>query len=396
MTARLLAVDDALAIVAAEVTALGSEQVAIADAHGRYLSEQLLAPFDLPPFTNSAMDGFAVRAAETPGTLRIIGESAAGLPFAGSLSAGEAVRISTGAVMPAGADAVAIVEQVSVDGDELCVPDAIAVDKHLRQAGSDTRRGSVVMAAGLRIGSAQIGAAAALGITHLSVGKRPTVAVIPTGSELTPAGQPLSAGAIYDSNGPMLQSLIAQSGGIPTLVAAPRDNADATRHALAQALSHDLVITTGGVSVGPHDIVREIQSELGVAELFWGVKLRPGKPLSFGMHGRTLVFGVPGNPVSTLVCFELFVRPALEALQGACDSRPRFQTRVLSQDVQPNSERDEMVRVVLTDDGRVTPLQGQMSHQLTVSAQAAGLIWIPLGDALLPAGSSVSYLPLRG
>jgi molybdopterin molybdotransferase len=396
MTVRLLAVNDALAIVAAEVHPLGSERVAIADAHGRYLNEPLLAPFDLPPFTNSAMDGFAVRAADTPGTLHIIGESAAGTPFSGSVCAGDAVRISTGAVMPAGADAVAIVEQVSIDGSELGVPDAIAVDTHVRHAGSDTLRGSVVMASGLRIRSAQIGAAAALGATRLSVGKRPTVAVIPTGTELTAAGQPLAPGGIYDSNGPMLRSLITQAGGIPTMIPAPNDSADATRHALAQALAHDLVITTGGVSVGPHDIVREVEAELGVAELFWGVKLRPGKPLSFGVHERTLVFGVPGNPVSALVCFELFVRPALESLQGASDSRPPFQTRVLAQDVQPNSERDEMVRVVLTEDGRAAPLHGQMSHQLTVSAQATGLVWVPLGDALLPAGSMVSYLPLRG
>jgi molybdopterin molybdotransferase len=396
MTRRMLTVEEAQATIAAAARPLGSEELAIEEAHRRILSEPISAAFDLPPFTNSAMDGFAVRATDTPATLRIVGESAAGRPFAGEVLEGQAVRISTGAALPAGADAVAIVERVSVNGDALTVPDAVSLDQNVRHAGSDTASGAVIIEAGTRFGSAQIGAAAAFGIARVRVGVRPTVAIIPTGSELTAPGQPLPPGGIYDSNGPMLRALVSEAGGTPTMILPPRDTSDAVRHALAQAFNHDLVITTGGVSVGPHDVVREVAAELGVTEHFWGVKLRPGKPLSFGHHARSLVFGIPGNPVSTLVCFELFVRPVLEAMQGVSDAHPRFEPRILAEDVQPNRERDEMVRVLIGGDGCLTPLRGQMSHQLATSAKATGLAWIPLGDTALAAGSTVRYLALRG
>ena len=311
-----ITIERAIAHVAAHAAPLAHESVALEDAYGRFLATDVHAPIALPSFPNSAMDGFAVHADEAPGTLRIIGESAAGVPFAGVVGAGEAVAISTGAVVPNGTDGIAPVEIASVSGDQVRINASVTRGEYLRAQGSDVQAGDLLLCAGTRIGPAQVGALAAVGLNAVTCHRRPRVAVLATGSELREPGQPLDPGEIYNSNGPMLRVALRSAGVNVTEIPVAVDTVAAHREALVRALEHDAVISTGGVSVGPHDLVREVERQLGVTEVFWRVAMRPGKPVTFGTRGRSLVFGLPGNPVSTLVCFELFVRPALMALQG--------------------------------------------------------------------------------
>ncbi len=395
---RLLSIDEALALVAAQVSALPAESVELDDAYGRFLAEGMHAEIDLPPFPNSAMDGFALHAADTPGSLGIVGESAAGRPYRGAVESGQAIAISTGAVVPSDADAVVPVEDVTVSDGRLEVPAAVPTAEHVRGTGSDVRRGEPLLGAGTRIGPAQIGAAAAVGLRSLPCHRRPRVAILTTGSELRAPGEKLGEGEIFDANGPMLRAALRTAGALVVQIPAAADTAEAHRVALEQALEHDVVITSGGVSVGDHDLVREVGRELGIRELFWRVALRPGKPLSFGVRERTLVFGLPGNPVSTLVCFELFVRPALLASQGARHFQPAFADGALGVAVRQNPRRDDLIRVRVARTGGLpvlTPVPGQQSHQIAVTAGADALARIPAGSGELPAGAEVAYLPIH-
>jgi molybdopterin molybdotransferase len=398
-------IERALALIAAEIRPLGTEAVALQGALGRVLAEALTAEIDLPSFPGSAMDGYALRAADTPGALRLVGESAAGSPHAAPLAPGAAVTISTGAVVPTGADTILPVEEAVVEDGRLILSGAVAVGNHVRAAGSDVVAGAPLMAAGRRVGPAQIGAAAAVGLRELPCRRTPRVAILPTGSELRAPGEALREGEIYDSNGPMLQAALQTAGAEAVRIAAAADTPEAHRDALARALEHDVVITTGGVSVGVHDLVRASGEALGVREVFWRVALRPGKPMWFGVRDAVLVFGLPGNPVSALVCFELFVRPALTALQGG-EFRPGFRTGVLAAAARRNPERDDLIRVRISGADRsgedspdpgapaLAPISGQQSHQIAVIAAADGLARIPAGTGELPAGSSVAFLSL--
>lgn len=402
--AELLTIEEALARIAAQIVPLPAEDVPLEQTSRRILAAPLLAALDLPPFTNAAMDGYALRAADTPGQLRVVGESAAGAPFEGRVQPGEAVTISTGAAMPDGADAVAPIEIVDVidqgnDAREIALRRVLAERENVRLSGSDVHAGAEVLTAGSRIGAGQIGAAASIGARSLSCGARPRVAVLTTGTELAAPGTILGPGQIYDSNGPMLRCALEGAGALATIIPAAADTVQAHRTALVQALDYDVLLTTGGVSVGEHDIVRAVERELGVEEVFWRIAMRPGKPLSFGVRerdrGRTLVFGLPGNPVSALVCFELFVHPALLALQGVPHVRPAFRSVTLGADIRRNRERDDLIRVALDkDDSTVHPLSGQQSHQVAVCARADGVARIPRGEGELTAGTSVSFLAL--
>jgi molybdopterin molybdotransferase len=391
-----LAIGDALDLVLSRVRPLAGESVPIGAAAGRVLAEPAAALVDLPPFDSSAMDGYAVRADDTPGQLRVVGHSAAGTPFGGALSAGEAVGISTGAEVPRGADAVVPVELVREQG-ELIETDAVAVGAHIRGRGGDVSAGELVAAAGVRLGAPEVGALAAAGLAEVVCVRRPTVAVLATGSELRAPGEPLAPGEIYESNSTLLAAQLESAGAVVEALPAVADDPPETRAALARGLDFDLLLTSGGVSVGPHDLVRGLLAELGVDEVFWQVAVRPGKPVAFGVRGSTLVFGLPGNPVSSLVGFELFVRPALDALQGLADPRPRYLPGRLASSVRRNGGRDELLRARARVDAEsvlLEPLGGQESHMIVRSAAADALVLVERGEGELPAGTPVRYLPI--
>ena len=382
-------IEEALLQVLAHVVPLGAEEVPVAEAAGRVLAEPGTAAGDLPPFDSSAMDGFAVRAADTPGALRVVGQSAAGGPFEGALAEGEAVTISTGAVVPAGADAVVPVERAT---GEVTV-ERVERGENVRPTGGDVRAGEVVVEVGTVLRPAQLGALAAAGVPRVRVAQRPRAVVLPTGSELRPPGTPLGPGEIYESNSVLLAAQLASAGAEVTVLPPVADDEDATRDALARGLESDVLVTSGGVSVGPHDLVRRLLAELGAREVFWRVAVKPGKPVAYATRGDTLVFGLPGNPVSSFVGFELFVRPALRALQGARDPGPHWLPGRLSVALRRNDHRDELVRARRSGD-LLEPIVGQESHMIARSAAADALVLVPRGDGMLDEGAQVRWLQI--
>jgi molybdopterin molybdotransferase len=391
MPRALLSIEAARAEVASRCVSLAAEPVAVEDARGRVLAADLLAAADVPHFDNSAMDGFAVRSDASRGMLRIVDESRAGRPASRTLAAGEAIRISTGASMPAGADAVAPVEQAhEVDG-HVTLAATVAPGQHVRRAGEDLRAGMVVLAAGTALGPGALSVAVGAGVGTATCARRPRVAILATGDELRSPGSPLGPGEIHNSNAVMLAALAAQDGAEVLAATAVPDSREATKAALAAALGDaDVVVLSGGVSVGPHDHVKPALEALGVTERFWRVDLQPGKPTWFGTRGAQLVFGLPGNPVSSFVTFALFVRPALRGLQGAEPLPPREQA-ILTEDVLRRG-RTQAVRVRLTaGDGtlRATPTGAQGSHMTASLASADALAFVAAGDGLAEAGARV-------
>jgi molybdopterin molybdotransferase len=394
---ELLSLADAQARVLEHVRPLPGEQVELASASGRFLAEDARALVDLPPFPSSAMDGFAVRSADTPGRLPIVARIAAGSPAPRPLAAGEAMGIATGGVVPEGADAVIPIEYVVESDNKVEIAEAVAELANVRPRGGDVRSGDLVVAAGTRLGPAQIGALGAAGIARVVCGGVPRIAIVATGTELRPPGSALEPGQVYEANGAMLTAALAAAGAEVRRLGVVVDDEAAHRDVLEQALSSDVVVTSGGVSVGPHDLVRRVLTELGVEEVFWGVAVKPGKPISFGERGETLVFGLPGNPVSSLVGCELFVLPAVRALQGASDPGPVYELGRLATTVSRNAKRDEFLRArtTVTDEGVVLePVQGQESHMIARAASADALVLAPRGDGELAAGTPVRYLRL--
>jgi molybdopterin molybdotransferase len=393
----LLTVEDALARIVEHAQTLPVETVEVTASLGRVVREPACAQVDLPPFPSSAMDGFAVRSTDTPGDLPVAFRVAAGTPPPGPLPPGAAAGISTGATVPAEADSVVPVELVDDHGSRVAISEAVVSGQHVRPRGGDVHAGDVVVETGMRVGAAQIGALAAVGIAAIDCSVRPRVAVLATGSELRPAGDALAAGQIYESNRAMIAAVLARSGAAVQVLPVVDDDASAHRRAIARGLETDVLVTSGGVSMGEHDLVRRIESELGVEEVFWGVAVKPGKPLSFGVRGRTLVFGLPGNPVSSLVGASVFVGTALLALQGALDPRPRYASGVTTAALRQNEQRDEFVRARRVDDGHTVglePISGQESHMIARAARADALVHVPRGSDTVAAGSTVRFLAL--
>ena len=389
-----LTIDAARAKVLAEVRPLAVEDVPIAAALDCVLAEDVTAAGDVPAFPNSAMDGYAVASGPAGRRLRVTGESRAGAPADAAVGAGEAFRISTGAALPDGADGVLQIELVTVEGDEVLLNDAVAAGRNVRVAGDDLRAGELVLATGAPIGPAELGVAVSAGRATLRCARRPSVAVLATGDELVEPGTPLKPGELYNSNGYSLAALAGRAGAQVVEQGVVRDTERDTTAAIAAALEHaDVLVLSGGVSVGPHDHVKPALAALGVREVFWRVALRPGRPIWFGVApDGTLVFGLPGNPVSSMVTFLLFVRPALAALQGAPAPPRRLRART-TEPLPRHPDRDECVRVTL-DGGEATSTGPQGSHQLSSMLGAGGLAIVPAGEGELPAGSEVEVEPV--
>ncbi|MGI9112789.1 MAG: molybdopterin molybdotransferase MoeA [Gaiellaceae bacterium] len=393
----LLTIDEALTLVLRYALPLEVEAVPIEQAAGRVPADDVHSLVSLPPFRSSAMDGFAVRVADTPGRLRVVDRIRAGRPAKRVLAAGEAMGIATGGSVPGGADGVVPIERVEDGGAEVLVGAPVSEMDNIRAVGSDVGAGELLLSAGIVLGPAQIGALAAAGVAEVRCARRPRVAVLSTGTELRPPGSALEPGQIYESNAPMLAAALGSSGAVVTLLAAVTDDPDAHRAALARGLEADVLVSSGGVSVGPHDLVRRIAAELGVEEIFWGVAVKPGKPVAFGVRGRTLVFGLPGNPVSALVAAELFVRPALRALQGASTPEPAYAIGRLSAPLRASAARDQLVRArSRLEAGEVVlePLSGQESHMIARSAAADTLVLVSRGDREHVAGDRIPFLRL--
>ena len=363
------------------------ERMPLALALGRVLAEDVTSAEPLPPFDSSAMDGFAV-VAGPPAELAVVDESRAGHPATQRLAPGQAIRISTGAQIPEGADSVVPVERVAEENGSVRVPET-TLGSHVRPAGDDVKPGELLLRAGSTLGPAELGVLAALGRPEVECGARPRVAVLVTGDELVEPGLPLGPGQIRDSNAYSVAAQAERAGARVVTRAVVADDRESTVSAIAAALkAADVVCVSGGVSVGPHDHVKPALLELGVEERFWGVRLKPGKPTWFGERGPVLVFGLPGNPVSAMVTFHLFARPALRRLAGGDPDDTRA-TAVLDTPVERNPDRDEVLRCTLAarDDGwHVTPTKEQGSHVLTSMLGAGAFALVTAGQGEVAAG----------
>jgi molybdopterin molybdotransferase len=392
----LPSVDEARATLLRALRPLTPVNLPVAEALGLVLAEEVTAAYDSPAFDNSAMDGFATRHGRAGDRLTLIGESRAGAPFPGTVDAGEAVRISTGAALPDGADGVLQQELVDVEGDTIVLREDVPAGRNVRTAGDDLRQGTRVLARGTRIGPAELGVAIGAGRMHLLVAPRPRLAVVTTGDELVAPGTRLEPGQIHDSNGPTLTALAARAGAEVVGQGHATDDPEATRAIVGEALdAADVVVIAGGISVGPHDHVKAALDALGVRQLLWRVALKPGKPTWLGLRDADgkLVLGLPGNPVSAYVTFLLFARPALAALQGADASVPRTEA-TLATALPRNPDRDELVRVRRRPDGTVEPTGPQGSHVLSSLLGADALAIVPRGDGELPQGAQVALEPV--
>jgi molybdopterin molybdotransferase len=397
MAQQLITIAEARERVIAAAPRLESEPVAVAEALGRALAQDVSAAGDVPPFACSAMDGYAVIAGP-PRRLRIRGESRAGTPSSDAVTDATAMRISTGAALPPGASAVVRQEDTTVRDGHVELLVETPAGNNVRPAGDDMRAGTPVLRAGTVLGPAELGAAVAAGLATVVATRRPRVGVLCTGDELKAPGEELKPGEIHNSNAPMLVAAAVRSGAAAPEAGRLPDDRGATEAGLERALAtSDVVVVSGGVSVGPHDHVKPALAALGVEEIFWGVSLQPGKPTWFGRAGETLVFGLPGNPVSAVVTFSLFVAPALAAMQGATPRPPVLTDALLATGVKRNPVREQAIRVLLERrDGIVyaTPNGPQGSHIVSSLLGADALALIPPGEGRAEAGTRVALAEL--
>jgi len=383
-----------------------SESVPLGDAAGRVALEQIRSPIDLPLFDNSSMDGYAVRTSDVararspmPVRLRLSGRIAAGETFKGKVLPGTCVRLFTGSRLPHGADAVVMQEQTRVEPGtptEVLVLERVRRGENIRPQGEDVKQGTILAEPGERLTASRIALLGAAGIRRIHAGRQPVVGLLATGSELKEPAERLSPGQIYESNRLALAALVRQAGGFPRVFPIVADALAATRFALAKAFrTCDVVITSGGVSVGEMDFIKQAFEQVGGALEFWKVAIRPGRPFVFGRYGRKLLFGLPGNPVSALVTFLLLARPALLRWQGAVDVSFPTRSGVLARGVANPEGRRHFMRVRVDASGKVRPTGAQGSHILSSLAAANGLLDVPPG-AVLAAGTSVQVVALEG
>jgi molybdopterin molybdotransferase len=386
----MLQLEQARDRILATIQPLSGEPVPLVDVAGRVLAEDIVAPIDLPRFDNSAMDGYAVRSDDLQAvmasqrvSLKIAGEVPAGTEMAAPLTAGTCARIFTGSPLPVGADAVIMQEDAQPDGDAVSFHEPVKPWENVRLRGEDVKKGSRVVEAGTRLGTGALGLLGALGIVNLMVHRRPKVGVLATGSELQEPGKPLAAGQIYESNRGMLAALIRSAGGEPRIFPLVPDNLEATRTALQRAFDEcDIVITSGGVSVGELDFVRQAFQSLGGKVEFWRVAIRPGKPFVFGSLATKYLFGLPGNPVSAMVTALLLVWPAILRAQGATDIEPPSYSATAADEFRNMTDRRHFMRVRVDGKGCVHLAGLQASHALGALALANGLLDVAPGTVI--------------
>ena len=405
MSAKLISIEEARTRVLAEALPLPAECVPLPDTVGSVLAEDIVATHSVPPFDNSGMDGYAVRAMDiveaapaSPVRLVISATIPAGHVATAALAPGQAARIMTGAPIPEGADAVAQSEITSEEDAYVDIYEPVRPGKNIRRAGEDVMSGDRVLSTGMILGPAEIGLLASLGHPTVSVHRRPKVAIISTGSELVEVDQPLGPGQIRNSNSYSIRALCRQMGVEATAFGIVPDDYEATRKAIEAGLDYDVLLTSGGVSVGKFDFVKDVQDELGVERRLWGVAMKPGKPLAFGVRGKTLVFGLPGNPVSAMVSFELFVKPALLRLMGHRKTTRPLYPAIIEEDIANADGRTYVVRVrAWWEDGawHASSTGAQGSGILRSMVGANGLAFVPGGVRGVKAGETVEFLLLR-
>ena len=391
----MIPVREARARILASLTPVAAETVALAEAWNRVLAAPVVARRTQPPADVSAMDGWAVRAADAVAgaRLRRIGSAPAGHPFAGTIGPGETVRLFTGSVVPDGADAILMQENAEEHEGGMAVREAAIAGRHIRRAGQDFAAGETVLAAGKRLTARDIGLAAAADHPWLAVHRRPRVAILGTGDEIALPGEPVPVGGIVSSNAHALAALVRAAGAEPTVLPIARDEVGAIAAVADQVAGFDLLVTTGGVSVGEHDLVRTGLGGRGFALDFWKIAMRPGKPLMHGRLGAVPMVGLPGNPVSALVCAVLFVLPAIAVLAGLPPTDPPQAEAVLGAGLPANDLREDYLRATLRD-GVATPHPVQDSSMLAVLARADVLILRPPFAPAAQPGERVTVLPL--
>jgi molybdopterin molybdotransferase len=396
----MLSVDEARSRILADLRATPAETVALADAWGRVLAAPVVARLTQPPSDVSAMDGYALRAAdgELGATLTVIGAAPAGHPFAGHVAPGQAVRIFTGSVIPEGADGVLIQEDAERDGDRLTVREAVKPGRHIRRAGQDFAAGQTVIDAPRRLGVRDIGLAAAANHPWLSLHRRPRIAILATGDEIALPGEPIPPGGIISSNAHALAALVRAGGGEPCVLPIAADTLDAVG-AVADAMAGmDMLVSTGGASVGDHDLIIAGLKQRGMELDFWKIAMRPGKPLVFGRLGAAPFLGLPGNPVSAIVCATLFLLPALARLSGLPAAAPPVAQGIAGAPLAANDGRADHLRATLQadDSGQLvaTPFPVQDSAMLKRLAHADALILRAPHAPALPAGAPISMIRL--
>ena len=390
----MISVDEAHALVLALAGPVKTEEIAVEDAAGRAMAAPAVARLTQPPFDASAMDGYALRSADLPGPLPVVGTAAAGVPYAGTVPEGAAVRIFTGAPVPAGCDRVVIQEIVTRDGDTIRVTE-VGDNRNIRLQGNDFAQGSAFQPA-RALRASDLGLIAAMNVARITVARRPRVAILAGGDELVRPGETPASGQIISSNDIAIAALAREAWAEPLVLELARDTEDSLRARFAEAAGCDLIVTIGGASVGDHDLVAKVSADLGMERSFYKLAMRPGKPLMAGRIGAAAMLGLPGNPVSAVVCAKLFMQPLIRAMQGLPPG-PELASGLLTRDLPPEGDRQHYLRARLVPGAGlpgIDPFGDQDSARLWILAEADALLLRPAGDPARRAGEMMRYLPL--